>query len=278
LTPGFLELSHALFSGIKSETIFFSSYVCHPSLANNELSGPIVLSALMEYIRETYPHPKFTYRFVLLPETIGSITYLAHFGSELASSVIAGFNLSCVGDDNAYSVIHSPYGNTIADRALKAGLLGKPCTTHYSFLDRGSDERQYCSPGFRLPLCTFCRSKFGNYPEYHTSFDNLEFISENGLQGSLSVLKTIVDAFELGLAPNVSVTCEPQLGKRGLYHNLSSKYDDKSFSRHILNFLAYSDGYNDLFDLAILLNVDLPSVVDLAILLQTHKLIYFEST
>jgi len=231
----------------------------------------------MEYIREIYPHPRFTYRFVLLPETIGSITYLAHYGSELASAVIAGFNLSCVGDDNAYSVIHSPYGNTTADRALNAALLGKSPTTHYSFLDRGSDERQYCSPEFRLPLCTFCRSKFGEYPEYHTSLDNLDFISENGLQGSLSVLKTIVDAFELGLVPVAAVACEPQLGKRGLYHNISSKYDDKTFSRNLLHFLAYSDGENDLFDLALLLKVELQAIIDIATLLQRHNLIHFES-
>ena len=147
------------------DEIFFTSYLCHPSMANNELSGPVVTSQLLDYIKNNYPTPNFSYRFVFLPETIGSISYLSRYEDELLSNVISGFNVTCVGDDRSYSHVKSPYGNTLADKALEAGLSGLKNRKSYSFLERGSDERQYCSPGINLPLCTFCRSKFGEYTE-----------------------------------------------------------------------------------------------------------------
>ena len=137
--------------------------------------------------------------------------------------IIAGFNLSCVGDDRGYSYVESRYGDNLADNAIKSALLDKKNVKRYSFLFRGSDERQYCAPGIDLPVCGFSRSKFGEYKEYHTSADNLKIISNKSLNNSLKVLKTIVDAFETGLYPEVQIKGEPQLSKYNLHPTISQK-------------------------------------------------------
>ena len=221
LKDGDLDLSHAILKGKLSQEILIEVHVCHPSMANNELSGPIVLNGLLAYIKSKYPNNKYSYRFVLQPETIGSVAYLSKFSKHLKKNLICGFNLSCVGDERTYSYVKTPFENTLADKAISAALFKLENVKSYSFLKRGSDERQYCAPGIRLPICTFSRSKFAEFPEYHTSADNLDFVSNDGLDGSLQVLKNIVDAFELGLYPKLVTKCEPQLGKRDLYPTIS---------------------------------------------------------
>ncbi len=277
-TDDYLELSHALLKGEKRNEIFFSSYVCHPSMVNNELSGPIVMNALLEYVRINYPNPKFSYRFVMLPETIGSIAYLSRFLNEMKENIICGFNLSCVGDEKAYSHLQSPYADTLADKALSSALLGLDNVKTYSFLERGSDERQYCSPGIELPVCTFCRSKFGEYEEYHTNADNFSVVTENGLQGSLNIIKTIVDAFELGLYPLIQTKCEPHLGKRGLYPTISHTTGDIHPAKILTNILTYCNGKNTIFDICELTDLNLKEVLDqMKIIYEKNLLIdYFD--
>jgi aminopeptidase-like protein len=199
--PGSLELADLKINGESSNEIFFSTNVCHPSMANNELSGPVISTALIQYVKEKYPNPKYTYRFVFVPETIGSITYLSKHLEELQENIVCGFNLSCVGDERAYSHINSRMGDNLADNALQAALIGLDNVVTYSFLERGSDERQYCSPGVDLPICGFSRTKYGKYPEYHTSADNFDVVTEEGLNGSIDVMSSIIDAFEIGLFP-----------------------------------------------------------------------------
>ena len=275
LKKGFLDMSHAILKGEKKEELFFSSYICHPSLANNELSGPIVLNAILDYVKSKYPKPKFSYRFVILPETIGALAYISKFMQILKKNVITGINLSCVGDERAYSHVKSPYGDTLADDALSSALINLPNVKEYSFLERGSDERQYCAPGIRLPLCTFCRSKFGDYPEYHTSGDNFDVVTESGLQGSLDVIKSIIDAFEICLYPLTKVIGEPQLGKRGLYPNISRKVTkgQKHPAKIRKDFLQYADGSNSIFKISKLISVPLSLCVDEAKTLLSHDLI-----
>ena len=259
LKDGNLELSHALLKGKLSNEILISSYVCHPSMANNELSGPVVLNGLLSYIKSKYPNNKYTYRFILQPETIGSIAYLSKYLNHLKNNLICGFSLSCVGDDRAYSYVKTPFENTIADKAMSAALFKLKNVKAYSFLKRGSDERQYCAPGIRLPICTFSRSKFAEYPEYHTSADNLDLVSDNGLKGSLQVLQNIIDAFELGIYPKLVTKCEPQLGKRDLYPNISQYKEKKSLELR-MNFLAYCDGKCSIFDICKFINCDLKTL------------------
>ena len=222
LKNGNLELSDAIFKGKTKKEIFFSSYVCHPSMANNELSGPVLLNAIMRYIKSNYPKSKFTYRFVLLPETIGSIAYLSKFIKVMKSNVICGFNLTRVGDERAYSYVVSRKGNTLADDAIEAALFGLSNVKKYSYLDRESDERQYCAPGIDLPVCSFSRSG-SEYPEYHTHKDNFNVVTQKGLEGSFKVVKKIIDAIELELYPKTNMFGEPNLSKRGLYTTLSQK-------------------------------------------------------
>tara|TARA_B100000886_G_scaffold335824_1_gene293561 strand:+ start:65680 stop:67020 length:1341 start_codon:yes stop_codon:yes gene_type:complete len=258
---GSLELSHAIIKGKKNKELFFSSYICHPSMANNELSGPVILGKLIDYVNNNYPHPKNSYRYVLLPETIGSIAYLSKFSKLLKKNVICGINLSCVGDERAYSHVESPYGNTLADEALNAALLNLDNVKKYSFLKRGSDERQYCSPKINLPLCTFCRSKFGEYPEYHTSADLPNtVVTDKGLNDSFQILKNIIDAFEFGIYPLPLINCEPQLSKRGLMSSLS-KRNIQAESRNTLNILAYCNGKNTIFDICKITNLNLKIVL-----------------
>lgn len=258
LKKGFLEVMQAKLKGKSKKEIFFSSYVCHPSMANNELSGPVLLNAILKYIKEKYPKRKFSYRFVLLPETIGPIAYLSKFKNLLKKNVICGFNLTCVGDERAYTMVETPNGNTLADRALKSSLKNKKNFKKYSFLERASDERQYCSPLINLPVCSFSKSK--NYPEYHTNLDNFKVVTEKGLQESFNVFKNIVDAIEIGLHPKTKINCEPNLGKRHLYPTLSQKGIYNSEIKNRMNLIAYSNGSNDIFKISNLLNENLETI------------------
>ena len=277
LSVGELHLIEAIIKGVqKRKEIFFSSYLCHPSMANNELSGPVLLNQILSYIKKKYPKPKHSYRFVLLPETIGSIAYISKRLDELKTNLVCGFNLTCVGDERAYSYIQSRNGNNLADKALKASLIGKDNFKTFSFLDRGSDERQYCAPGIDLPLATFCRSRFGDYPEYHTSLDDFNVVTANGLQGSFEIMKNIIDAFELGLYPKVKFLCEPNLGKRGLYP-LTSELNGVHPAELRTNILAYCDGQTSLFEISQILNINLYYVIQEIKILKTNKIIEINS-
>lgn len=249
LNDGKLDMAHGLIQGKLSRELFFSSYVCHPSMANNELSGPVLLNALMRYVKRQYPESKYSYRFVLLPETIGSIAYLSRFHSILKERVHCGFNLSCTGDERSFSHVQSRFGDNLADLALQSALRGRSNVKTYSFLKRGSDERQYCAPGIDLPVCTFCRSKYGEYPEYHTNADDFKVVTAEGLRGAFEVMRNIVDAFELAERPVSRVLGEPQLGKRGLYPTISMKGSTDDALKRRMDFLAYADGDHTIFDI-----------------------------
>ena len=271
LKKGFLEVMQAKLKGKSKKEIFFSSYVCHPSMANNELSGPVLLNAILKYIKEKYPKRKFSYRFVLLPETIGPIAYLSKFKNLLKKNVICGFNLTCVGDERGYTMVETPNGNTLADRALKSTLKNKKNFKKYSFLERASDERQYCSPLINLPVCSFSKSK--NYPEYHTNLDNFKVVTEKGLQESFNVFKNIVDAIENGLYPKTKINCEPNLGKRDLYPTLSQKGIYNSEIKNRMNLIAYSNGSNDIFKISNLLNESLEEICKEYKILQSKNIL-----
>lgn len=208
-----------------------------------------MVTELVKYVRN-WKDRKYSYRFLFIPETIGSITYLSIHAEELKENVIAGFNVSCVGDDRTYSYVESRYGNTLADKVAKNVLRYHfPEYIHYTFLERGSDERQYNAPGIELPVCAICRSKYREYPEYRTSKDDLSIISENGLQGAYEVYRQCIDAMEWNEKYRIKCLCEPQLGKRGLFPTISKKgsYDEV---KAMTDFIAYADGRNDLIDIS----------------------------
>jgi len=270
--PGTMEIADLVIKGQSTEEIFFSTNVCHPSMANNELSGPVLSSALIKYIKSKYPNSRFSYRFVFVPETIGSIAYLSEHLKDLKDNVICGFNLSCVGDERAFSHIESRMGSCLADAALRAALIKLENVETYSFLSRASDERQYCAPGIDLPLCGFSRTKYGSYPEYHTSADNFDVVTAKGLNGSFGVMKSIIDAFEMNLFPKTNVKCEPQLGKRNLYPTISQKGVQPDINTR-MDFIAYADGKHSLFDISIKIRKNISLVVAEAGILEKEGII-----
>lgn len=249
LEEGSLTYGEILIPGETDEEIFFTSYTCHPSMANNECSGPALLVFIANYIL-SMKNRKYSYRLILAPETIGAITYISKHLEELQKKVICGFNLTCVGDDRTYSIVHSRYSDTLADRVLTNVLkYHYPKYDDYSYIKRGSDERQYQAPGVDIPLVCFCRSKYHVYPEYHTSADNLDIISPDGLAGSLDVMIKCIEALENNATYKVTCLCEAQLGKRGLMPTMSSKetYQDTLALKDVL---AYADGRNDIIELS----------------------------
>ena len=230
----------------------------------------------MKFVKESFPSPRYSYRFILVPETIGSLAYMSRNLEEMRAHVVCGFVLSCVGDDRSFSHVQSRYGDSLADVALSAALIGRKNVRTYSFLERGSDERQYCAPGVDLPVAGFCRTKYGEYPEYHTSADNFDVVTADGLRGALDVMIEVVKAFELGLFPVVSVKGEPQLGRRGLYPTIS-QVGAYSAVRTRMNFLAYADGRNSLFRIAEIIGAPLRDVLEEASLLQKQGLVNFQA-
>ena len=260
LKDGSLTYGEIIIPSDSNKEVFLSTYVCHPSMANNELSGPAVAIYLAKWLK-SLPIRRYTYRIIFIPETIGSITYLSQNLEHLKKRVIAGFNISCVGDNRTFSYVASRYGNTLADKVAKNVLrFYYPEYKEYSFLKRASDERQYNAPGVDLPVCAICRSKYGEYPEYHTSKDNLDFISPEGLAGSFDVYKQCIIALENNYKYKVKVLCEPQLGKRGLYPTISQKGSSKVV-KTMTDFIAYADGNNDLIDIGNIIGVPVEELV-----------------
>lgn len=274
LKDGSLTYGEIIIPGDVKEEVFFSTYICHPSMANNELSGPCVSIYLAKKIMEM--KHKYTYRFVYIPETIGAITYLSKNYKKMKENMIAGYNLSCLGDDITYTCVDTKYGNTLSDKVANCLLKDRfPDYNHYSFLKRGSDERQYNMPGIDLPVCGIYRSKSNEYAEYHTSLDNMEFVKNSALQDSYEFLLDVVSVIE---SNNVYITkclCEPQLGKRGLYPQTSTRGGSKSSGAFkMIDFLAYADGNNDLLDISRLIDLPILKTKEIAEKLLENGLIH----
>ena len=271
LFDGVLNYGELLIKGKSDKEIFLSTYICHPSMANNELSGPTVVTFLAKWL-EKIDKPEFSYRIVFVPETIGSITYLNLHYEEMRKNVFAGFNVSCVGDDRAYSYLPSRNGHTISDVIAKHVLKWIDADfIKYSWLDSGSDERQYCAPGIDLPIASILRSKYGQYPEYHTSLDDLEnVVTPEGLNGGYWAIRRAIEAIEKNKKFKVTVLCEPQMGKRDLYPTLASK---KSGAEQLRLFISLCDGVTSLLEIAERLKVPIWDLYELVEKLKSHDLI-----
>jgi len=255
LFAGQLDYGELILPGKSDQEVFLSTYICHPSMANNELSGITVATYLAKWLSELKIR-RYTYRIVFVPETIGSITYLSKNYTNLKKKVIAGFNISCVGDERSYSYLPSRNGNTISDKVAKHVLKWiDPDYKSWTWLDRGGDERQYCAPGIDLPIASIFRTKYDDYPEYHTSLDNLDnVVTPKGLDGGYWALRKALELVEKNKIYKVNILCEPQMGKRGLYPTLASKIPEKQVMV-MMNLLSFCDGEHSLLDIAEKINI-----------------------
>lgn len=250
LKPGSLTYAEFVIPGRYDKEIFFSTYICHPSMANNELSGPALATFLGRWLN--FRDNAYTYRFVFVPETIGAIVYLSQHVEHLRNKTAAAFNLTCVGDDRKVSFLPSHRGNTLTDRVARHVLKHlAPEFEEYNFiLDRGSDERQYCSPGADLPMVSIMRSKYGNYPEYHTSLDDLSVVSPDGLQTSFDLHKECVLLFEANATYRTTIIGDPHLARHGLDEELVGGRAVNDKRKIIQDFMACCDGATDLISIA----------------------------
>ena len=276
LEPGHLTYGEAVIPGSSSDEILLSTYVCHPSMANNELSGPVIATFLAQWLREE--RRKYTYRILFVPETIGTLVYLSKNLPELKGNVRAGFVLTCCGDDGPFSYMPSRTGTTYADKvALRVLSSHAPNFVKYSFGQRGSDERQYCSPLVDLPVCSIMRSKYHEYPQYHTSADDLNFVTSSGLRRTLEVYAALIAEIEANDIPHAVFHGEPQLGKRGLYPTTGGQIDQASIGA-IVDLLALADGTNDLKEMAALTGHDLKALESACATLIDHGLLTSNSS
>ena len=273
LKKGSMTYADIIIPGKSDKEVLISTYICHPSMANNELSGPVISSFIAQWLeKENYLN--YSYRFVFAPETIGSIFYINKNLQTLKSNVIAGFNLTCIGDERAYSYLQSRNGNTLSDKiALHVLKWTNKNFKSYSWSERGSSERQYCSPGIDLPMVTLCRSKFGEYSEYHTSKDDLvNVVTAKGLGESFLLIKKCIEAVENNIYFKASNLCEPNLGKRGLYPTLSIKNSYQN-TKLMMDILTYADGQHTLFDIAEICNVPIWELYEIKRVLEDNDLI-----
>ena len=271
---GDLNYGELILKGKSKKEILISTYICHPSMANNELSGPIVSMGLINHFRKKKLSK--TLRFIFIPETIGSISYLSKNLNYLKKNVIGGFNLSCIGDERQHSCMFSKYQNSPSDEAIieAYNLLKIKNYKVYSFLKRGSDERQYNSPGIDLKISSIFRTKYGEYPEYHTSLDNFKLVTLRGCEGGFNVVKKSIEILLDRIYPRYKVLCEPRMDKRGLYSTaLSSGKFANKLTEDYMNFLQFADGYNSLDKISNLIKLDLRFVKKINSILQKNRLV-----
>jgi len=260
---GELIYGELLVPGRNVDEILISTYICHPSMANDNLSGVAVSLALAKWLT-LQQNLEFSYRVVFLPETIGSLVYIHENLEDLIRNVKAGWVITCVGDIGQFSFIPSITGNTLSDRISRKILNDQALNwKEYSFLDRGSDERQYCAPGCDLPVASITRSKYGEFPEYHTSGDNLEFVNSKSLQESFGIYRDILIGLERNGTFQANTIGEPNLGKRGLYPTLSTKAS-ASTVQDLLNVYIFCNGERDILEISELTKLPMHYVIELA--------------
>ena len=284
---GFVEYGTYLLKSTsknKKKLVLISSYLCHPSLANNELSGPIVLSALFDRISK-WEVRNFDYMFAINPETIGSICLLNEYGSLFLEDMQAGLILTCLGGDSPkLSYKKSRRGDSSMDKLLEHLSFEGEVNLREFDPSEGSDERQYCSSAFNLPVGQIAKTTYGSNPEYHTSADNKEFVRLENFLETIKKIENILKLHEL-IEPLVRVEpyCEIQLGRRDLYPNINSPLnwtlssdlvkDDREQLKAIMYILSYSDGRHDIIDIARLSKIKLERICEYVLVLKKKELL-----
>jgi len=277
LEDGVLNYGEAVIPGEIDEEVFFSCHACHPSLCNDNLSGIALCTWLARELqaRVDAGEPlRYTYRFVFVPGTIGSITWLAQ-NEDVTERIQHGLVVACAGDPGPFHYKKSRQGDAEIDRVVQY-ILEQNDSPHEirSFTPYGYDERQYCSPGFNLPVGSLTRTPHGCFPEYHTSADDLDLVTPDALRGSLEVYRQIVDVLEGNrMFINTNPKCEPQLGKRGLYRAMGGHTDTADRQMAMLWLLNLGDGSHSLLDVAERSDLPFDLVREVADVLHSHDLL-----
>ncbi|MGC9354635.1 MAG: DUF4910 domain-containing protein [Mariniphaga sp.] len=260
LKPGSLTYGEVFIPGKSKEEVLFSCHICHPSLCNDNLSGIVLATKLASLISSMNLH--YSYRFLFIPGTIGSIAWLSKNENKL-HNIKHGLVLTLLGDSTAFQYKRTRQENAEIDRIMEYVLNKKGGTKILDFSPYGYDERQYCSPGFNLPVGRLSRTPFEEFPEYHTSADNLDFIGPVNLSESLSLLMEIMTIIEGNKKYiNTHPKGEPQLGKRGLYNSIGGHHQNKDFRMALLWVLNLSDGNHSLLDIAAKSGIEFEIIAD----------------
>lgn len=271
LEEGHLTYGECYLPGRSTDEVLISCHACHPSLANDNLSGLSVATFLAEFLAGQ--DHRLSYRFLFIPGTIGAITWLAR-NRDRAERIRHGLVLTCIGDSGGFHYKKSRRGDAEIDRAAAHVLKHQSDSPEIlDFSPYGYDERQYCSPGFNLPVGCLMRSVWGSFPEYHTSADNLDFIRPGQLAGSLRACAAIMDVLENnGRYCNQNPYCEPQLGRRNLYRSTGGESIGVEITARLW-VLNLSDGRHSLLDIAERSGLPFSTIHDAAELLHQEGLL-----
>jgi aminopeptidase-like protein len=249
LKDGHLAYGELYIRGETKDEILISTHICHPSLANDNLSGICVTTFLAQSLMQK--SNRYSYRFIFIPGTIGAITWLS-INDMKVEKIKHGLVAALLGIDGKFNYKKSRRGNAEIDLIVEAVLArsGQPFAIS-EFIPYGYDERQFCSPGFNLPVGSLTRIPYGQYPEYHTSADNLEFVTPSALESSLNMYQEVLRMLELNRKyTNINPKCEPNLGRRGLYSLVGNDAEHKDRQLAILWVLSLCDGTNSLLDIS----------------------------
>ncbi|MBI1984582.1 MAG: DUF4910 domain-containing protein [Candidatus Wildermuthbacteria bacterium] len=250
LKDGNLSYGELYVPGAKKDEILLSTYICHPSLANDNLSGIALAAFLAKHLMQE--KRTYSYRFLFIPETIGAIAWLCRNENKI-KNIRHGLVITCVGDQGKFTYKKSRQGNAEIDKAAEKALadLEKPYEI-IDFFPSGSDERQFCSPAFNLQVGSLMKTPYGRFPEYHTSADDLAFVQPQYLEDTFNAyLQTLFIIENNGRYLNLNPKCEPQLGKRGLYHMIGTQKENAPDEFALLWVLNLSDGNYSLLDISV---------------------------
>lgn len=272
LSDGSLTYGEYYIAGEQDDEVLISCHACHPSLCNDNLSGVALATTLASYLSTL--SLRYSYRFLFIPGTIGSITWLSLHESQV-SRIKHGLVLTCVGDGGNQTYKRSRRGNAEIDRAVAHVLEHAGAAFEIvDFTPYGYDERQYCSPAFNLPVGCLMRTPHGRFPEYHTSADNLNFVRPAYLGASFATCMSTIAVLENNRTYlNLNPKCEPQLGRRGLYRAIGGQQDEKLDELAMLWVLNLSDGQHSLLDIAERAKLPFDTIAQAADTLRAHNLL-----
>lgn len=272
LEDGHLTYGEYYIEGEHSDEVLISTHICHPSLCSDNLAGIVLAASLAKYLSRA--SLRYSYRFLFIPGTIGSITWLC-LNEPIVPKIKHGLVIACVGDSGRFTYKKTRQQDADIDK-IAAHVL-KDSGNDFEIIDffpYGYDERQYCSPGFDLPVGCLMRTPHGEFPEYHTSADNLEFVRPENLAGSFSMYLAVLKRLENNKKyVNQNPKCEPQLGKRGLYDKLGGPDNGKALQFAMLWVLNQSDGKHTLRDISERAGLEFDLIKEAADVLAEHDLL-----